>query len=71
MQPMRALNNCDSGGMPRTAHQWTTAATIAAQFTKVRDSAICGVGMWGNAIHTGALIGKAIWKLRLALMAFS
>jgi len=54
-----------------TAPRSTTATTIVALSTKARDSAICGVGMWGNAIHTVCLIGKAVWKLRLALMAFS
>lgn len=49
----------------------TTAARIAAPFTRAKATAICGAGMWGHVIHTGAVIGKAIWKLRLALMAFS
>ena len=57
--------------MSRTARRWTTATTIAALSTKAKANAICGVGMWGHVIHTGSLIGKAIWKLRLCLMAFS
>jgi len=57
--------------MSRTAHQWTTAATIVALSTKAKANVICGVGMWGHVIHTASLIGKAVWKLRLCLMAFS
>lgn len=57
--------------MKTTAPQWTTAATIVALSTKVKANVICGVGTWGCAIHTGTAIGKAIWKLRLCLMAFS
>lgn len=57
--------------MKATAPQWTTAATIVALSTKVKGNVICGVGMWGSAIHTVCLIGKVIWKLRLCLMAFS
>jgi hypothetical protein len=53
-----------------TARRWTIATTIVALSTKARDSAICGVGMWGSVIHTVSLIGKAVWKLRLALMTF-
>ena len=57
--------------MKISERRWTTAATIVAPLTKAKANAICGVGMWGNAIHTVCLIGKAAWKLRLALMAFS
>lgn len=57
--------------MKVTAPRWTTAATIVARCVRLKDNAICGVGMWGNAIHTACLIGKAAWKLRLCLMAFS
>jgi hypothetical protein len=54
-----------------TAPQWTTVTRIVAAFTNLKANAICGAGMWGSAIHTAAAIGKAIWKLRLCLMAFS
>ncbi len=57
--------------MSRTAPRWMTATTIVALYTKAKADAICGVGTWGCAIHTAAVIGKAAWKLRLALMAFS
>ena len=57
--------------MKAIAPQSTTATTIVALSTKVRANVICGVGTWGHVIHTACLIGKAIWKLRLCLMAFS
>jgi hypothetical protein len=57
--------------MRRIGRRSTTATTIVALSTKVKADVICGVGMWGSAIHTVSLIGKAVWKLRLALMAFS
>jgi hypothetical protein len=57
--------------MTRIERRWTTVTTIVALSTKVKANAICGVGTWGHAIHTVSLIGKAVWKLRLALMVFS
>jgi hypothetical protein len=54
-----------------TARRWTTATTIGALSTSLRDNVICGVGMWGYAIHTAAAIWKVIWKLRLVLMCLS
>lgn len=54
-----------------TAPRDRTVGGIVALSTKARASVICGVGTWGSVIHTGAAIGKAIWKLRLCLMAFS
>jgi hypothetical protein len=57
--------------MSRIERRSTTAVTIVALSTKVKVDVICGVGMWGHVIHTASLIGKAVWKLRLCLMAFS
>lgn len=44
---------------------------IVALYARVKANVICGVGIRGNVIYTGAVIGKAVWKLRLCLMVFS
>lgn len=44
---------------------------IVARCATLKASVICAVGTKGSAIHMAAVIGKAIWKLRLCLMAFS
>lgn len=57
--------------MKAIARRSTTAATIVVLSTSLRGNAICAAGTAGSAIHTGLVIWKVIWKLRLVWMAFS